>query len=83
MIEILNYRTINPGASRFSGKLYPYGSCKWFYRRDDILVARISGQCFKNAHIRINGVSDSYTSFSLQWFKDSEIFLDKGDMIYV
>ena len=48
--------------------------------------SRISGQCFKNAHIRINGVSrQSYTSFELTMFyyKDSEIFLDKGDMIYV
>jgi len=48
--------------------------------------SRISGQCFKNAHIRINGVSrQSYTSFELTmlYYKDSEIFLDKGDMIYV
>ena len=77
---------INPGAIvRFSGKLYVMGRVSGFVE-GMTPNSRISGQCFKNAHIRINGVSrQSYTSFELTmlYYKDSEIFLDKGDMIYV
>ena len=77
---------INPGAVvRFSGKLYVMGRVSGFIE-GMTSSSRISGQCFKNAHIRINGVSrHSYTSFELTmvYYKDSEIFLDKGDMIYV
>ena len=70
---------------RFSGKLYVMGRVSGFVE-GMTPNSRISGQCFKNAHIRINGVSrQSYTSFELTmlYYKDSEIFLDKGDMIYV
>ena len=77
---------INTGAIvRFSGKLYVMGRVSGFVE-GMTPNSRISGQCFKNAHIRINGVSrQSYTSFELTmlYYKDSEIFLDKGDMIYV
>ena len=77
---------INPGAIvRFSGKLYGMGRVSGFIEGVNA-KSRISGQCFKNAHIRINGVSrQSYTSSELTmlYYKDNEIFLDKGDMIYV
>ena len=77
---------INPGAIvRFSGKLYVMGRVSGFIEGVNA-KSRISGQCFKNAHIRINGVSrQSYTSSELTmlYYKDNEIFLDKGDMIYV
>lgn len=77
---------INPGAVvRFSGKLYVMGRVSGMVEGIGA-NAKISAQCFKNAHIRINGISrHSYTSFELTmlYYKDSEIFLDKGDMIYV
>lgn len=77
---------INPGAIvRFSGKLYVMGKVRGFVEGMNA-DAKISGQCFKNAHVRINGVSrQNYTSFELTmlYYKDNEIFLDKGDMIYV
>lgn len=77
---------INPGAIvRFSGKLYVMGKVCGFVEGMNA-DAKISGQCFKNAHVRINGVSrQNYTSFELTmlYYKDNEIFLDKGDMIYV
>ena len=77
---------INPGAIvRFSGKLYVMGKVCGFVEGMNA-DSKISGQCFKNAHVRINGVSrQNYTSFELTmlYYKDNEIFLDKGDMIYV
>ena len=77
---------INPGAIvRFSGKLYVMGKVCGFVEGMNA-DAKISGQCIKNAHVRINGVSrQNYTSFELTmlYYKDNEIFLDKGDMIYV
>ncbi|WP_294578578.1 septum site-determining protein MinC [uncultured Thomasclavelia sp.] len=77
---------INPGAIvRFVGKLYVLGRVSGFIEGLSA-NARVSGQCFKNAHIRINGVSrHNYTSYELTmlYYKDSQIFLDKGDMIYV
>ncbi len=77
---------INPGAVvRFNGKLYVMGKVSGFVEGISA-KSKISGQCFKNAHIRINGVSrQNYTSSELTmlYYKDNEIFLDKGDMIYV
>lgn len=77
---------INPGSIvRFKGKLYVMGRVSGFVEGVDA-KSRISGQCFKNAHIRINGISrQNYTSSELTvlYYKDNEIFLDKGDMIYV
>lgn len=77
---------INPGAIvRFTGKLYVMGRVSGLVEG---LNARckISGLYFKDAHIRINGISrQSYTSYELTmlYYKDNEIFLDKGDMVYV
>lgn len=77
---------INPGAIvRFKGKLYVMGRVSGLVEGLNA-KAKISGQYFKNAHIRINGVSrHNYTSYELTmlYYKDSQIFLDKGDMIYV
>lgn len=78
--------TINPGAIvRFKSKLYVLGRVSGLVEGISAR-AKISGQCFKNAHVRINGVSRrNYTSYELTmlYYKDNEIFLDKGDMIYV
>ena len=77
---------VNPGAIvRFKGKLYVMGRVSGLVEGLNAR-AKISGQFFKNAHVRINGVSRrNYTSYELTmlYYKDNEIFLDKGDMIYV
>lgn len=77
---------INPGAIvRFKGKLYVMGRVSGLVEGLNS-KSKISGQYFKDAHIRINGVSrHNYTSYELTmlYYKDSQIFLDKGDMIYV
>lgn len=77
---------INPGAIvRFTGKLYVMGRVSGLVEGLNAR-SKVSGLYFKDAHIRINGISrQNYTSYELTmlYYKDNEIFLDKGDMVYV
>lgn len=77
---------VNAGAViTFTDKLYVLGDIRGMVEGVN-KDSRISGQSFKNAHIRINGVSrHSYTSLELTmlYYKDNAICLDKGEMIYV
>lgn len=77
---------INAGAIvRFTSKLYVLGKIKGLVE-GLYPDSQISGQCFENAHIRINGISrHDYTSLELTmlYYKDNDIYLDKGEMIYV
>lgn len=77
---------INAGAVvTFTDKLYVLGDIRGMVEGVN-KESRISGQSFKNAHIRINGISrHSYTSLELTmlYYKDNDIYLDKGDMVYV
>lgn len=77
---------INAGAIvKFTGKLYVLGKVRGMVEGigED---CQVSGQYFKNAHIRINNVSrHDYTSYELTmlYYRDNDIYLDKGEMIYV
>lgn len=77
---------INAGAIvHFTGKLYVLGKIKGMVEGNGE-DSQISGQCFDNAHIRINGVSrHDYTSLELTmlYYRDNDIYLDKGEMVYV
>ena len=77
---------INAGAIvYFTGKLYVLGKIRGLVEGNG-KDSQISGQCFLNAHIRINGVSrQDYTSLELTmlYYRDNDIYLDKGEMMYV
>lgn len=77
---------INAGAIvRFSDKLYVLGKVRGMVEGISE-HSQVSGQCFLHAHIRINGVSrHDYTSLELTmlYYKDNDIYLDKGEMVYV
>ncbi|MFV0394946.1 MAG: septum site-determining protein MinC [Coprobacillaceae bacterium] len=77
---------INAGAVvTFTDKLYVLGDIRGMVEGVN-QNSKISGQSFKDAHIRINGISrHSYTSLELTmlYYRDNDIFLDKGEMIYV
>lgn len=77
---------INAGAIvHFTGKLYVLGKIRGMVEGNGE-DSQISGQCFLNAHIRINGVSrQDYTSLELTmlYYRDNDIYLDKGEMVYV
>ena len=77
---------INPGARVcFRGELIVMGRVSGVVEGIGS-ESRISGQCFKDAQIIINGVTRRhYTSFefTMLYYKDNEIFLDKGDIKYV
>jgi septum site-determining protein MinC len=73
---------INAGAVvTFSNTLYVLGDIRGMVEGSN-KDSRISGKSFKNAHIRINGVSrHDYTSLELTMFyyRDNDIYLDKGE----
>lgn len=77
---------INAGAVvTFTDKLYVMGDIRGLVEGIN-KDCKISGQSFKNAHIRINGVSrHSYTSLELTmlYYRDNDIYLEKGEMVYV
>ena len=73
---------INPGAIvTFTDKLYVLGTIRGMVEGIHP-YSSISGQSFKNAHVRINGVSrHDYTSLQLTmlYYKDNEIYLEEGE----
>lgn len=84
--ETLIIGHINAGAIvTFIDKLYVVGTIHGMVEGLGA-KSKISAQSFQNAHIRINGVSrHSYTSLELTmlYYRDNDICLDKGEMIYV
>ena len=76
---------INPGGIvTFSDKLYVLGKISGMVEglKEE---SSVSGQCFEHAHIRINGISrHDVTSFTLSviYYRNKEICLDKGELLY-
>lgn len=76
---------INPGGIvTFTNKLYVLGKVSGMVEGLNS-YSSVNGQCFDHAHVRINGTSrHDVTSFELSvlYYRDSKIYLDKGEIMY-